>query len=88
MEELQRALGVVEGKLDGVVSSIATLSTTLAARELATDKRRDEAHDRINQVERKLYWMTGVGAALMFVATKLDFTKMFSIVTTVAKAGP
>lgn len=88
MEELQRALGNVEGKLDGVVSALTTLNLTLAARHIDMDKRLEMADDRINSVENKLYWMTGVGAALMFVATKLDFTKVFSVVATAAKAGP
>ena len=56
-DEIQRALGRVEGKLD---SLIATMKD-----HLADDSRNfAEVNARIGRVERKVYWFPGAWAAV------------------------
>lgn len=56
-EELHRAVGRIEGKLDTVIESLATRNA------------RDDAHDavvdkRVGAVEKKQAWYSGAAAAV------------------------
>lgn len=53
MDELQRALGRVEGKLDTFIAQMAT-----------QDNRTTELEVRVRRTENKQYWLSGFGSML------------------------
>jgi len=55
--ELQRALGRVEGKLDQALANF-----------LNHDGRMDEFDKRVGSVEKKVYWFSGAGAVVAYLA--------------------
>lgn len=69
---VERALGQVEGKLDGLVTQVTALTERL-------DHKLNKTDERISALEKKQYWMTGVAMGLAFILTKVDFTKVLSI---------
>lgn len=57
MEELQRALGRVEGKLDTFIAQMAS-----------QDDRTTELEVRMRRVENRQHWYSGIGATLGMLA--------------------
>lgn len=69
--ELQRDLGRVEGKIDGILAAVTSIHNThviLDGRISEVDKRLSE---RVSKVENRQYWFSGLAAAAGFVAAKL-----------------
>lgn len=70
MEELQRDLGRLEGKVDGVIVTLATVAADIKADRTAHEIKLealanadDETNQRVERVEKKLYWFSGAAAA-------------------------
>lgn len=78
---IDRDLGRVEGKIDGMAVSIAGIAAGLIERDKATDMRFVGVDDRIDRVEQRQYWMTGAAAAVVFIITRIDFTKVIAVMT-------
>jgi hypothetical protein len=82
--DLVRALGQVEGKLDGVLTAMATLSDNIDRRLSAQDKRITQHDTDISGLTRKVYYVFGVGAAGVWLLSKIDITKLFAVGTAAA----
>jgi hypothetical protein len=59
-DELHRAVGRVEGKLDGLAGKVDDIAATLAAR----DGRDTHVDKRLGAVEKKQAWYSGAAAAV------------------------
>lgn len=57
--ELYRALGNIEGKLDTLISSYAS-----------TDRRLDASDKRLGAVEKRVWWASGASAAVTMFLTQ------------------
>lgn len=51
--EIQRSLGRIEGKVDSLI-----------ARQDAKDRRDEDRDNRIQSIERRQWWLSGVAAAI------------------------
>jgi hypothetical protein len=80
-EKLDRDLGRVEGKLDGIATQLAALSTSLIARDEKVDARFAAHSQRIDSVERKQWLMIGGGTVVAWVFARIDLTKVFALIT-------
>ena len=60
IDELHRAFGRVEGVLEGNTSILHGIREDLGA-----------ITERVNKVEKKVVWFSGVGAACAFIIAKL-----------------
>lgn len=78
-ENIERALGNVEGRLSGVENQLATLTATLIAKDAKEEKRDAENSARMGTLERKLYWLSGAAAVVGVVITRVDLSKLFAI---------
>lgn len=59
--ELQRDLGRVEGKIDGILVAVTGMTTSHTLLDA-----------RVTKVENKQYWFAGLAAAAGFVAAKFS----------------
>jgi hypothetical protein len=64
--ELQRDLGRVEGKIDGITATLAVIQADKV--RCYTD--RGDLGERINKVQNKQYWFAGLAAAAGIVIGK------------------
>lgn len=72
--ELQRDLGRLEGKVDASNGLILSLVADFKADRARTDDKIDTLTDRVTTTEKKVYWFSGIGAAVAwFAATYLPF---------------
>lgn len=69
--DLHRDLGRLEGKIDGIQSSIIAmgienrnLRDTITAVDNKIDLKHDEVQGRITRVQNRQYWMSGAAAGL------------------------
>ena len=65
-DEMERSMGRVEGKLDALINSFNTHT------EL-NEKRHSKIAERVGTVEKKVWWLTGIGAAIAFIGSKLTW---------------
>jgi hypothetical protein len=59
-EELHRAVGRMEGKIDGLAGKVDDIADLLAAR----DAREKDIDKRVGAVEKKQAWYSGAAAAV------------------------
>lgn len=65
--EIQRSLGRLEGKVDLILEGIKE-------HEERDEARFENIEKRVALVERKIWYATGIGAALAFILSKLNST--------------
>ncbi len=70
--ELQRDLGRLEGKVDAASGLITSLVADFKEDRARTDSAISALTDRVTSTEKKVYWFSGIGAAIAwFAATYL-----------------
>lgn len=65
MENNQRDLGRVEGKLDLVIDSLKRIETKY-------DDRHEQLDKRLRKVEGRQHWYAGATAVIAYIASKID----------------
>ena len=80
-EKLDRDLGRVEGKLDGIANQLAVLSASLITRDEKVDARFASHSKRIDSVERKQWIMIGGGTVAAWLLARIDLTKIIALIT-------
>jgi hypothetical protein len=66
-ENIERALGNVEGQLKAVVTSLNDLAGRIDRRDETVDKKFADTHARISKVEKKVYVQTGIAVAAIWM---------------------
>lgn len=69
--EIHRALGRLEGKMDAILTTIADAAVTSASRHKEYHEKHEEHDTRLRKVENKLNWYAGAGVVAGFVGTQL-----------------
>lgn len=80
--EVHRALGRIEGKMDGLIAFSKQHTDRMDGQDTRMDKqdeRIDATDARVSKIENKLMFYGGIAAATVFFAGKIDFGTLFSM---------
>jgi hypothetical protein len=68
--EIHRALGRLEGKMDSILTTVSEAAVTSATRHKEFHEKHEELDGRLRTVENKLNWYAGVGVVVGFLFTQ------------------
>lgn len=70
MNEINRAIGRLESKLDAVLNTVSEASNASAIWRKEFHDKNAELDGRLRTVENKLNWYAGIGVVVGFIATQ------------------